>query len=91
MSNKITVRASGEALPTPVQPQSDGSLEGSGSGSSHAAVRQGSRPDTEELQKMIAIAAYYRAERRGFASGCELDDWLAAEAEIEESARSQGG
>lgn len=27
----------------------------------------------------IAREAYYRAERRGFAPGYELDDWLAAE------------
>ena len=31
---------------------------------------------------MIAVAAYYRAERRGFAPGHELEDWLAAAAEI---------
>ena len=31
----------------------------------------------------IAIAAYLRAERRGFAPGHELDDWLAAEREID--------
>lgn len=35
-------------------------------------------------QKMISEAAYYRAQRRGFAPGRELDDWLAAEAEITE-------
>lgn len=28
-------------------------------------------------------AAYYRAERRGFAPGRELEDWLEAEAEVE--------
>ena len=33
-------------------------------------------------QRMISEAAYYRAQRRGFAPGRELDDWLAAEAEI---------
>lgn len=33
-------------------------------------------------QKMISEAAYYRAQRRGFAPGRELDDWLAAETEI---------
>ena len=32
---------------------------------------------------MVAQAAYFRAERRGFAPGGEHDDWLAAEAEIE--------
>jgi len=31
---------------------------------------------------MISDAAYYRAQRRGFAPGRELDDWVAAEAEI---------
>ena len=33
---------------------------------------------------MIAEAAYYRAEKRGFAPGSELDDWLAAEADLEQ-------
>ena len=31
----------------------------------------------------IAAAAYQRAERRGFAPGGELDDWLAAEQEFD--------
>ncbi len=34
-------------------------------------------------QTAIAEAAYFRAERRGFAPGHELEDWLAAEREIE--------
>jgi hypothetical protein len=33
---------------------------------------------------MITEAAYYRAQRRGFAPGHELDDWLAAEIEVNE-------
>jgi hypothetical protein len=37
----------------------------------------------------IAVAAYYRAERRGFAPGHELEDWLAAEAEITASSLQQ--
>ncbi len=35
-----------------------------------------------QVWKMTADAAYYRALQRGFAAGCELDDWLAAEQEI---------
>jgi hypothetical protein len=35
----------------------------------------------------ILEAAYYRAEKRGFLPGAELDDWLAAEVEIERSLR----
>jgi hypothetical protein len=32
--------------------------------------------------RMIELAAFFRAERRGFVPGFEADDWLAAEAEI---------
>jgi len=37
----------------------------------------------DDRHAAIAEAAYYRAERRGFAPGHELEDWLAAEAHIE--------
>ncbi|MEJ2553670.1 MAG: DUF2934 domain-containing protein [Gammaproteobacteria bacterium] len=37
----------------------------------------------EERWRMVAEAAYLRAERRGFSGGNPTDDWLAAEAEIE--------
>jgi len=33
--------------------------------------------------QMISDAAYFRAQRRGFEPGHELEDWLAAEAEID--------
>jgi hypothetical protein len=36
----------------------------------------------DELNAMIARAAYLRAKERGFAPGHEVEDWLAAEAEI---------
>lgn len=37
----------------------------------------------EERERLIAMAAYYRAERRGFAPDGELQDWYEAAAEIE--------
>ena len=37
----------------------------------------------EERWKMIAVAAYHRAEKRGFAPGNELQDWTEAEKEID--------
>lgn len=37
----------------------------------------------EQRHQMIAEAAYLRAERRGFSLGDPLDDWLAAEQEID--------
>lgn len=33
-------------------------------------------------QHKIALAAYYKAEKRGFAPGQELNDWLEAEHDI---------
>jgi hypothetical protein len=37
----------------------------------------------EVREQLIADAAYYRAQRRGFVPGHELEDWLAAEAEVD--------
>jgi len=37
----------------------------------------------DSRQRMIAEAAYYRAEKRGFVGGDPLHDWLDAEAEID--------
>lgn len=43
----------------------------------------GAKVMPEPRQQLIAQAAYFIAERRGFAPGNELEDWLRAEAEIE--------
>jgi hypothetical protein len=45
---------------------------------------QRSEETAEERFRRIALDAYYRAERRGFAPGGELDDWLAAENQAEQ-------
>jgi len=37
----------------------------------------------EERWRMVAEAAYLRAEQRGFSGGNPTDDWLAAEAEVD--------
>lgn len=37
----------------------------------------------EQRETMIREAAYYHYVNRGYAPGGDLDDWLAAEAEIE--------
>jgi hypothetical protein len=34
-------------------------------------------------EALIATAAYYRAQKRGFQPGHEIEDWLAAEREID--------
>jgi hypothetical protein len=37
----------------------------------------------EHRAALIAQAAFFRAEKRGFAPGSEVEDWLAAEAEVD--------
>ena len=46
-------------------------------------TRDGAYIEPEERIAMIAEAAYYRAEKRGFDPGHEVVDWLAAEAAID--------
>jgi hypothetical protein len=38
----------------------------------------------EERREMVAVAAYYLAERRGFPGAGALDDWIAAEHQIDQ-------
>jgi len=47
-------------------------------------VRPGSGPgiSAQERESLVARAAYFRAEKRGFAPGGELQDWMDAEAEV---------
>lgn len=47
---------------------------------------------SESREARIAEAAYWRAERRGFTPGHELEDWLHAQKEIDENegSREQG-
>jgi hypothetical protein len=36
----------------------------------------------DDRRQRIAEVAYYRAQQRGFSPGYEIEDWLAAEAQI---------
>lgn len=50
-----------------------------------ASVSQDTLPPEDSnaaRESDIAVAAYYRAQARGFAPGNELQDWLAAEQQI---------
>jgi hypothetical protein len=42
---------------------------------------------SEERRALIAQAAYFRAERRGFQPGHEAEDWSAAEQEVDRTLR----
>jgi len=43
------------------------------------------RPSPEERRRMIAEAAYFRAEKRGFAAGDSVEDWIVAERQVDEA------
>jgi hypothetical protein len=44
----------------------------------------------DELRKLVSEAAYYRAKKRGFTPGHELEDWIQAEAEVIRRLNSPG-
>jgi hypothetical protein len=58
--------------------------------STEVSVRIGLIPESLR-HDMISESAYFRAEARGFAPGRELEDWLAAELEIEDVIKARYG
>lgn len=46
-------------------------------------------PSPDEIRRLIAEAAYYRAKQRNFEPGHEVEDWIEAESEVME--RINGG
>jgi hypothetical protein len=56
-------------------------------------ARSGSQDEysPKSHREMVAVAAYYRAERRGSGEGGELDDWFEAEAEVDRQPHSEPG
>jgi hypothetical protein len=42
----------------------------------------GAHPSPEEVWKLIAETAYFKAKARHFAPGNEVQDWIEAEAEV---------
>jgi hypothetical protein len=51
----------------------------------HAESKSANAPESaaEARRRRTAIAAFYRAQARGFAPGRELEDWLEAEREVD--------
>ncbi len=45
--------------------------------------------DPEDRRRLVATEAYLLAERRGFAAGNELEDWVAAEAAVDSRLQQQ--
>ncbi|MGO9802727.1 MAG: DUF2934 domain-containing protein [Steroidobacteraceae bacterium] len=69
-------------IPTPAEPTARGATPRR----TPAARAKTGRPTSisaADRHAMIAESAYLRAERRGFAPGHEVADWLAAEQEVD--------
>ena len=60
-----------------------GSERTDGPAMSEAATAATSSIDPEVRRQMVAAEAYFRAERRGFAAGQEVEDWIAAESVVD--------
>ena len=54
-----------------------------GSGLGGPKSERGMEVSPEERHEMVAVAAYFCAERRGFLPGHEREDWLEAAAVID--------
>lgn len=56
-----------------------------------SAAETGAVPsiDSETRRQLVAAEAYFRAERRGFAAGREIEDWIAAESVIDSRFQKQ--
>lgn len=65
--------------------KSSTTMRGTGATSAAAQTRGISE---EERGRMIAEAAYFRSANRGYEPGHELEDWLAAEAEVNEKLKT---
>jgi len=72
----MTARASKQraARSTPIVPPADEDL----------SPETAESPDPSRRHAMIAEAAFFIAQERGFTPGQELDDWLAAEQHVDQ-------
>lgn len=88
-SNKTHVNQEEKKMNT--RSESASKAKGKGNGKGNGPQQQGRRSneaasasgsDECPREQMIAEAAYFRAEQRGFAPGNEMSDWLQAEADV---------
>lgn len=57
---------------------------GKTSTSPKAKVKSKEALNNEDMVSRIAVSAYYKAEARGYEPGHEIQDWLEAEAEMQQ-------
>jgi hypothetical protein len=72
------------AHPIPQPPAGPGSAPATGAPATGAPTTSADAKP-EQRRSRIALIAYLRAERRGFQPGFEVEDWLIAEQEVDQS------
>lgn len=60
-------------------------IDASPSAAGSGTVERPGSLSREERERLIAEAAYHRAQQRGFVGGDPVEDWLAAEREIDQA------
>ena len=71
-----------KATPKAERTSNSGAKPKAGRSASKSPAVAASAPSRQERERLIALAAYFRAEKRGFAPGYELQDWVEAEVEV---------
>jgi hypothetical protein len=90
-TSKSTAKAGGAATtaakPAPAKTATKAAKSNGANGKTKSATgikgRKVVEISPEKRHEMIAVAAFVRAERRGFAGDHHVEDWLAAEAEVD--------
>lgn len=77
--------------PTPPTEKAGGDVEAGAVIKDSSLQRREIPSYSDSREARIAEAAYWRAERRGFAPGGELEDWLQAEREVDEQQQANEG
>jgi hypothetical protein len=81
--SELGIRAIRQIAAQPIVDVGGARVEGGGVEGAGMGEREPETLDpAEEWHARIAQVAYRRAEKRAFAAGGELDDWLAAEREV---------
>jgi Protein of unknown function (DUF2934) len=75
--------------PRPILHTSRGKIVAPAAPRKSAAPPAADEPAVDRVE-LIAVAAYFRAEKRNFSPGGDIDDWLAAEREIDAAEPAAG-
>jgi hypothetical protein len=67
----------------------DGKMRAKDQEAERQALARDEDSNAAARHRLIQIAAYYIAQRRGFAPGSDIEDWLSAEAEVDAAFRGE--